>query len=93
MMQAIQMQGTPIGQVALDSAQGMAFTLKRLLEQYDIRNLSEVVPTIPKDPLGATTDPTALFQLLPGGGGAAQGAPEQSGMGAPAEPFGAGSPV
>jgi hypothetical protein len=93
MMQAIQMQGTPIGQVALDSAQGMAFTLKRLLEQYDIRNLSEVVPTIPKDPLGATTDPTALFQLLPGGGGSPPGAPEQSGMGAPAEPFGAGSPV
>jgi hypothetical protein len=91
MMQAIQFQGTPIGQIALDSAQGMAFTQKRLMEQFDIRNLSEVVPTIPKDPVGAITDPQAALQLLSGGGGAAQGSPPAPGMEAPAGPVGAGS--
>jgi hypothetical protein len=89
-MQAMQFQGTPIGQVALDSAQGMAFTLKRLLEQFDIRNLNEVVPTIPKDPVQAITDPTAALQLLPSGSGAAAGAPDPSGMGGVPGPAGAG---
>jgi hypothetical protein len=89
-MQAMQAWGTPVGQVALDSAQGLAFTMKRLFEQFDIRNLNEVVPTIPKDPVQAIGDPQAALQFLPPGSGAPQGAPGAQGMGAPPSPAGAG---
>jgi hypothetical protein len=89
-MQAIQAWGTPVGQVALDSAQGLAFTMKRLFEQFDIRNLNEVVPKLPKDPVQAIGDPLAALQFLPPGSGAPQGAPEPSGMGASAGFAGAG---
>lgn len=92
MQAAIQMSGTPIGTVALDSAQGMAFILKRLMEYNDIRNLNEVVPQIPKDPLGAS-DPTALMGLLGGSGGTSQGAQGAPGMEAPSGPPGAGGPT
>lgn len=92
MQAAIQMAGTPIGTVALDSAQGMAFILKRLMEYNDIRNLTEVVPQIPKDPLGAS-DPTALMGLFGGAGGAPQGAPGAPGMEAPPEAAGGGGPA
>jgi hypothetical protein len=89
-MQAIQAWGTPVGQVALDSAQGLAYTMKRLFEQFDIRDLNEVVPTLPKDPVQAIGDPLAALQFLPPGGGAPQGAAGGAGMGAPPGPAGAG---
>lgn len=91
MMQiAMQMWGTPIGQVALDMCQGMRDSLKRLYEQFDVRNLNDVVPKVPQDPVQAITDPLAALQLLPGGGGAPQGAPGAAGMEASAGPAGAG---
>lgn len=93
MQMAIQMWGTPIGQVALDNLQGMAFLEKRLFEQFDIRSLSEVVPTIPKDPVQAIGDPAAAVQLLPGGGQGFGGPPGAPPMEAPGAPAGAGSPV
>jgi hypothetical protein len=93
MQLATQMWGTPVGQVALDMSQGMAYTLKRLMETFDIRNLNEVVPVIPKDPVQSITDPTAALQLLPPGSGQPPGAPPAGGMEAPAGPMGAGSPA
>lgn len=41
---ATQAQGTPIGQVALESAQGLYELAKRLLEQFDSRNPEDVLP-------------------------------------------------
>ena len=93
MQMAMQAWGTPIGQVALDNLQGLAFLEKRLMEQFDIRNINEVVPTIPKDPVQAIQDPGAALQFLPGAGGGAQGAPPSPGMEAPAGAAGAGGPV
>ena len=90
MQMALQFQGTPLGQVALDNLQGMAYLEKRLLEQFDVRNITEVVPQIPKDPVQAITDPLAALQLLPGGGPAAGGLASASGVEAPAGPAGAG---
>jgi hypothetical protein len=92
LMQAMQAWGTPVGQVALDSAQGMAYTLKRLYEQFDIRNLNEVVPSIPKDPVQAIGDPLAALQFLPPGSGAPQGPAGAQGMAPPGGPPGAGGP-
>jgi hypothetical protein len=91
-MQSIQAWGTPVGQVALDSAQGIAYTLKRLFEQFDIRDLNEVVPQLPKDPVQAIGDPLAALQFLPPGGGAPQGAPGGGGMDALSGAPGAGGP-
>jgi hypothetical protein len=93
MQMALQTWGTPVGQVILDNLQGMAFLEKRLYEQFDMRNLNELVPTIPKDPVQAIQDPGAALQFLPPGSGGAQGAPEASGMAPSAGPVGAGSPV
>ncbi len=90
-MQAMQAWGTPVGQVALDSAQGIAFTLKRLYEQFDMRNLNELVPTIPKDPVQSIADPLAALQFLPPGSGAPQGAQGASPLGSDAGFAGAGS--
>ena len=87
---AMQMWGTPIGQVALDMCQGMRDSIKRLYEQFDVRNLNDVVPKVPQDPVQAITDPLAALQLLPGGGGQAQGAPGPSGMAPPTGAPGAG---
>jgi len=92
-MQAIQAWGTPVGQVALDSAQGLAYTMKRLFEQFDIRNLNELVPTLPKDPVQAIGDPLAALQFLPPGSGMPQGAPGAPPMGGTPSPMGAGSPA
>jgi hypothetical protein len=93
MQMALQYWGTPLGQIALDNLQGMAFLEKRLFEQFDIKNLSEVVPEIPKDPVQGITDPLAALQLLPPGSGGASGSQGAPGMEAPAGPAGAGSPV
>lgn len=41
---AVQAQGSPIGQVALESAQGLTELYKRLLEQFDIRNPEAMLP-------------------------------------------------
>ena len=92
MQLATQFWGTPIGQVALDMCQGMRDSVKRLYEQFDVRNLNDVVPTVPKDPVQAINDPLAALQLLPGGGLPAQGAQGATGMEAPPGPAGAGSP-
>jgi hypothetical protein len=88
---ATQFWGTPVGQVALDMCQGMSSTLKRLYEQFDIRNLNDVVPTVPKDPVQAIGDPLAALQLLPGGGQGLGGAPGAPPMEGPPAPAGAGS--
>jgi hypothetical protein len=93
MQMATQMWGTPIGQVALDNLQGIAYLEKRLYEQFDIRNLNELVPQVPKDPVQAIGDPTAALQLLPGGGQELGGPPGAAPMEAPAGPPGAGGPV
>lgn len=97
--QAMQAMGTPVGQAALDMAQGLAFLQKRLLEQSDIRNTDELVPTIPKDPgqvtgpLGGPFGPAPAFPMLPGGGGQVGGTPGAAGMGALQGAAGAGGPV
>jgi hypothetical protein len=99
--QAMQAQGTPVGQAALDWAQGMVFLQKRVLEQSDIRNVHELVPTIPKDPgppagfpapPPSPYGPAPAFPLLGGGGGPPQGPPGSSGMEALPSPAGAGGP-
>jgi hypothetical protein len=41
---AVQAQGSPIGQVALESAQGLTELYKRLLEQFDVRNPEVMLP-------------------------------------------------
>jgi hypothetical protein len=93
MQMALQFQGTPLGQVALDNLQAMAFLEKRLYEQFDIRNIGEVVPTIPKDPVQAISDPLAALQLLPGGGQGLGGPPQAPPMGEAAGPPGAGGAI
>lgn len=64
---AQQAQGTPVGQVALESAKGLRELYQSTLEDYDIRNIEDVAPDI----AGATQalDPAAL----PGQNGAANG--------------------
>lgn len=91
---AMQAQGTPVGQAALDGAQGMAHLLKKLYEQSDIRNVNELVPTIPKDAefLAAPPGGGPALQLLGGGGGAPPGAPGASGVEALRGAPGAGGP-
>lgn len=96
--QAQQAAGTPIGQAALDLAQGMVFLQKKVLEQSDIRNTDELVPQVPKDPgqmalpPGGPFGPQPAFPLLPGGGGAPQGAPGQPQLAALSGAAGAGGP-
>lgn len=92
MQMALQFQGTPLGQVALDNLQGMAYLEKRLLEQFDIRNITEVVPSIPKDPVQSITDPLAALPLLPGGMPGAGGGAGAPPMEAGGPPPGAGGP-
>lgn len=41
---ATQAQGTPVGEVALNVARGMQEMYKRTLEQFDVRNLDDVLP-------------------------------------------------
>lgn len=50
MQMAAQMQGTPVGQVALEVAQGTAALYTRLLEQHDFRDPEAIVPEIPAPP-------------------------------------------
>jgi len=65
---AQQAQGTPVGQIALDSAVGLSKLYESTLEDYDVRNIDEVAPDIQ-----GTTQ--VLEQAPPGGaGGPGQGA-------------------
>ena len=83
----IQMQGNPIGGIALDLAEGQSKLYRRLLENYDFRDPDAIAPEIPPTqggpgapPLGPGPgpDPNAL------GGGPAPGMealPQGAGMG------------
>lgn len=77
---ATQFQGTPIAQMAADGIVAQLRLGKRLLEQYDIPNIDEIIP----DP------PAQAQQALPAGpqGGAVPAGPQPAGSGlAPPTPF------
>ena len=83
---AQQSQGSPVGQVALQSALGLQELYRRLLEQYDIKNIADVAPDIAKD-----TQALQSGGQGPGAGG--QGGGQLPGaMGAPAQPGGLAAP-
>lgn len=75
---AQQSQGTPVGQVALQSALGLQELYRRLLERYDIKNIADVAPDIKAD-----------TQSLAAGN--QQGGAAPAGPGAPGQPMGAGA--
>lgn len=84
---ATQFAGTPIGQVATDLFKGGAEFLYRTLEQFDVRNLDEVVPNV--QALLAAQSAIAgggPVQPLGGGFGGAGGAGGAAGMGGMAPP-------
>lgn len=43
---AVQAQGTPLGEVALNSARGLQELYKRTLETYDVRNVESILPLV-----------------------------------------------
>lgn len=81
MQMAMQMNGSPVGQAALEVAQGTAKLYTKLLEQHDIRDPESITPEIPEalPPAG-----------VPGGDPNAQGVGGQPGMAGVQE--GAGAP-
>lgn len=75
-------QGTPLGQIAIELFSGARELLIRLMEQFDIRDPEQIVPSDLEALLGAQAQqqqqvPTGAFQ---GGGGASQGIPNGSGV-------------
>ena len=90
---AQQMPGTPVADVALQSAKGLSELFQRLLEQYDIRNTEELLPftdqTLTSIQQAGQQQLAAGAQLGPGGGN-----PGANGNGAMEALFGgAGAPV
>lgn len=89
---AAQMPGTPVADVALKSAQGLAELFQRLLEQYDVRNPEELLPfsdqTIAAAEAGVGSPPPGAQQGPTGGDpGANGGSPLEALLGG----FGAGA--
>lgn len=93
MTQAMQAQGTPLGQAALDLVQGMVYLQKRAFEQSDIRNVNELVPQVPQDPLPGQGGGGPPVPMFPGGGPAPPGAPGQPPLEALSGAPGAGGPA
>lgn len=83
----IQMQGTPIGSIALELADGQSKLYRRLLEQYDFRDPDAISPEIPPPQAGPGQAPGGPFG---GGDPAAQGLSDPSGMGQVPEGAGMG---
>lgn len=83
---AQQAQGSPVGQVALQSALGLQELYRRLLERYDIKNIGDVAPDIKAD-----TQSLAQGGQPGGGVGPAQG-PAGQPMGPGATPPGLAAP-
>lgn len=75
---AMQAAGTPVGEVALNSAMGLQELYTRLLEQYDIKNAEDITP-IP-DSTEAMVAQQGLLNTL--GGGVPAGADGGAGGGA-----------
>lgn len=78
---AIQSAGTPIAQTAILAANGIIELTKRLMEQYDVRNIEDIIP-----PATAVAAPGPALAPPPAGGdgsggGAPAGAPAEPGMG------------
>jgi hypothetical protein len=80
---AQQAVGTPVGQVALQSALGLQELYKRLLEQYDIKNIADVAPDIEAD--------TQSLQAGANGGPQGAGGPAGAPAGAPGGQLGPGA--
>lgn len=77
---AMQAQGTPVGEVAMNSAMGLQELYTRLLEQYDIRNADEIAP-IPDSLAQAGQAPGFPGAVPPGadqGGGGGAAIPEDA---------------
>ena len=72
---AQQAQGSPVGQVALQSALGLQELYKRLLEQYDIKNISDVAPDIKANTASLQAGATQPG-LAPGAPSGANGGPD-----------------
>lgn len=67
---AMQAQGTPLGDVALNVAQGMNELYRRTLEQFDVRNVEDILPladALAAQPPAGTNGAPA--QSLPAGAG------------------------
>lgn len=66
---ALQAQGTPIADVAFKSATGLQELYRRVLEQYDVRNVEDILPM--DDPVAAETpaDGAAAGPFGAGAGG------------------------
>jgi len=76
---AAQMPGTPVADVALQSAHGLQELFKRLLEQYDIRNTEELLALTPQTEAAAASGQGAIPP--PGAGpGPAGGNPGANGV-------------
>ena len=77
-IQAVQLgmqgAGTPIGEVALQSARGLQELFQRLLEQYDIRNPEEILPLSQQTADAATQQGLAVQAAAGMVGGPSQGA-------------------
>jgi hypothetical protein len=61
---AMQAGGTPVAQVALDSAKGLAELFQRLLEQYDVRDTESLIP-FSNQTVAATEQAGALAAVGP----------------------------
>ena len=90
---AVQMQGSPVGAVALELADGQSKLYRRLLEQHDFRDPDQISPEISSAAGAGAGSPPGIDQ---GGGGfppaagpgpGMAGVPEGAGMGLP---FGGG---
>lgn len=78
---AMQGAGTPIGDIALQSMQGLQELFKRTLEQYDIRNPEEILPLDDAAPQAIETAGLLQQQAAALGGGQ-PGVPAGPGQGA-----------
>ena len=87
---ALQTMGSPVAATANQAANGLLELTTRLLEQYDIRNIEDIIPPAPK--AGAATALGAAPAVFGGGsgGGAPAGPPGAPGMGGVSGPAGPG---
>jgi hypothetical protein len=85
---AMQAQGTPLAEVALNAAADMQKLYKRVQEQFDVRDIEPILPA----QIEQQMQMQALMGMMMGGQPGADGAPGGQSGGAPpgGDPFGGG---
>lgn len=76
---AMQAQGTPIAEVALNSAMGLQELYTRLLEQYDIRNADEITPLPDNAEAMVAPSPFGVPGAVPGAAPGVPAGPDSGG--------------